>query len=260
MSGFWQRQKLRKLKEIRLSLNQQTKKVDSSMTSEQQNSEKEDWKLYDTPEKLSVRLFFEIMKTRNLELLKESQNQKVPLKVLSDIWMDLEEYYYSETGNKSWKSFKSNLSEILELENQITGAKASFVKLNLALDRLSITDTSNAAEYDKVKDIIESAYADLEYFEVESKDVKLISSEIKAKETHLNILRKKEEDKAKKRNKSNKSESFNYHKLIAQVNVKLSYQIDVDNTSLAQWIGIIIVAEEMAKAEAGVKTKKGKKR
>ena len=59
--------------------------------------------LYDTPRKISVERFYEIMETGNLDLLKVKPEDEVREKRLIDVWLDLQEYYYVNTNKVSFQ-------------------------------------------------------------------------------------------------------------------------------------------------------------
>lgn len=82
----------------------------------------------------------------------------------------------------------------------------------------------------------------LKSFGININDMDAVKSAINAKETKLELAETK-------LNKKNEGEAFNFYKTLASVEYQLKRNIDIDKTSLAQWVAILGDLSERVKAE-----------
>lgn len=167
--------------------------------------------LYDTPRKINVETFFEIMTTGNLLLLKVNPGEKVSEKRLSDAWLDLQEYYYSNTNNLSFKRFKENLKKALMLEAEISACWAALVVIEFG---------------------DEDGYELLKKSGISSMDEKAIRSVILRKETKLELIKSR-------LGNNDKKEAVNFYKIVASVESGLNRQLNLSEINLERWVAYL---------------------
>lgn len=198
-------------------------------------------KLYDTPRKLNIETFYEIMETGNLELLIVNQPEKLnelqQLKLnekLTDIWLDLQEFYYSNTNKQSFNKFKHNFKQVILLQNEITGCNAGLKLVELGFP--------------------EKGFEILEYFKISYTDTKNIKSAILRKETKLEFAKNKLD-------KGDKKESVSFYKIVASVERNLNRQLNLKEINLERWVAYLGEIREKSEAEKKlVQKNKGKKK
>lgn len=167
--------------------------------------------LYDTPRKISVERFYEIMETGNLDLLKVKPEDEVREKRLIDVWLDLQEYYYVNTNKVSFQKFKDNFKRYVLLQNEITACNAA----------LMLVDLND-----------ETGFEILEYFGIRGKDEKEIRSAILRKETKLEF--------AKNRlSKGEKKDAIGFYKIVASVERGIGRQLNLAEVNLERWVAYL---------------------
>jgi len=161
------------------------------------------------------------METGNLSLLKKDQSKKVRHRNLEDIWNDLLDYYYSNTNVRTWNKFKYDLRSKLTIESQI----------------LTINTCLKLIEYGSEKGL-----QLLKDMGVDVSSIKTIQSTLNRKKTKLDILKFREDDRQK-------TETLNFSKILAKIQIQLTYQINSDVISLEGWIALIQELREKNKAQ-----------
>ena len=169
--------------------------------------------LYDTPEKISMRLFYKILETNNLLLLAKNQERVKPEnhEQLNAVWLDLLDFYYRSTNKQSWENFLRNLKATVKIKNEIVSCIAAFELFKLNDDR--------GLEY-------------LKQFGVKSTNEEGINAAILAKETKLELAENK-------LIKKEQGEAFNMYRLMADLKVSHNLTVDIENTCLAEWVEIL---------------------
>jgi hypothetical protein len=187
--------------------------------------------LYDTPRKINVEKFYEIMETGNLNLLKVNPEEKVGEERLIDVWLDLQEYYYSNTNKVSFQKFKGNFKKVVLLQNEITACYAGMKLVEFNMDK---------------------GHEILRRFGIKYTDIGDIKSAILRKETKL--------DFAKNKLSSNeKRETVGFYKIVASVESGLNRQLNLHEINLERWVAYLNEIKdknELAKKQ----TRKNKKR
>jgi len=185
------------------------------------------WKLYDTPRTINVETFYQIMETGNLMLLVESQKklnekqQEKLNKTLNDVWLDLQEYYYSETNKQSFNRFKNNFKNVILCQNEVTGCYAGLKLVELG---------------------IEEGYETLMFFKISAIEKEQIESAIRRKETKLELLKNKLDNNDKK-------EAVSFYKMVANVERNLNRQLNLTEINLERWIAYLAEIKEKHESE-----------
>ena len=188
---------------------------------------------YTTPENLPVKVFFEILKTQNLNLL-NPKNLKVNQNVLRETWAKILSEYQKLTNNRKYIDVLNKEKKIWIIKNKITTLTA----ILLLIDEQS----------EEVRGPIEEA---LKEFGLNVDiDSKRLNNAVKREKSRLELLEKQKLSEAKK-------EEVNFWQLVAQVENSLGRQIDVDNMTLAHWVETIKIIK-LKNKEYG-KQKRGRK-
>ena len=228
LQKLWHR-KQGKIREYIKQLNIPTK---SSGLSQSENVGQELLNLYDTPRKLNVETFYQIMESGNLELLKVNPSEKASPEKLNDVWLDLQEYYYSNTNQQSFKKFKDNFRRVILIQNEITGCQAALKLIELGLDE---------------------GYETLKFFGVNQEDIEGIKSAIGRKETKLEFAKNKLDTNDKK-------QAVGFFKIVASVERNLNRQLDLKDVSLERWVAYLeeirLKNEAEKQAAQNIKSKK----
>lgn len=166
-------------------------------------------------------------------LLKRRPKTKVSPELIVNTWLDLQDFYYSETNKNGFESFKRNLSKIHEIKNEILKCKAG----------------QTLARYNQ-----DSGYDILEKYGVKSKDDTIIKSEIFRRETKLRLHESR-------MNKTDEQEAVKFYEMLPSIESQLGYQIKGEGISLERWVGIINHIKNKNKAEktAYEKSKRSKR-
>lgn len=181
--------------------------------------------LYDTPRKISVERFYGIMETGDLNLLKVNPGDGADEKRLIDVWLDLQEYYYTNTNKVSFQKFKNNFKRYVLLQNEITACSA-------ALMLIEFND--------------EKGFEILEYFGIKSRDEKDIKSAILRKETKLEFAKNK-------LNNAEQKEAIGFYKIVASVERGIGRQLNLAEVNLERWVAYldeIRIKNELEKKQA----------
>ena len=184
------------------------------------NGKDKSLQLYDTPKKIRVQTFYEIMETGNLELLKGNPQEKAKEENLNDVWLDLLEYFYSNTNQSAFKKFFSLIRLIGRLEQEVVSCYAAFQIVSLG---------------------DESGYDILKKWGIESKDHDRIKSGILRKETKLELARRKLKD-------NGKEEKISFYKIVSIVEDNLGRQLNLDEINLERWVAYLNDVKEKSKA------------
>lgn len=168
------------------------------------------FQLYDTPRKINVETFYEIMETQNLELLKVKE-QKVSQEKLSDVWFDLLEFYYSNTNQQSFKKFLQNIRTVVSIEQELVSCYAAF---------------------DMVKFGEDYGYEILRKCGIKTNDHQRIESAILRKETKLELARRRLKT-------DGKDEKVNFYKIVSSVEGALNRQLNLSEINLERWVAYL---------------------
>jgi hypothetical protein len=177
--------------------------------------------MYDTPRKINVERFYEIMTTGNLELLKVNPKESVSEERLNDVWLDLQEYYYTNTNASGFKKFKNNYKTVVLYQNEIVACSAGLKLI----------------EFDD-----EYGYSILEKFGIKDRDQSAIRSAILRKETKLNLAKSKMDQ-------AGKNEAISFYKIVASVERGLSRQLNLNEVNLERWVAYLSELKEKHEAE-----------
>lgn len=226
-------------KKTRLFTKRNSVNTSSTDSCPKANTEVEQLPLYDTPRKLNVETFYQIMETGDLELLivppkPENLNLEKLSQRLNDVWLDLQEYYYSNTNETSFKRFKDNFRKVILIQNEITGCYAALKLIELGL---------------------EEGYETLKFFGVNQEDIEGIRSAIGRKETKLDFAKNKLDTNDKK-------QAVGFFKIVASVERNLNRQLDLKEVSLERWVAYLdeIKQKNEAERQAAQNIKSKKKR
>jgi hypothetical protein len=185
--------------------------------------------LYDTPRKINMETFYEIMSTGNLGLLKVNPDQKVSEQLLNDVWFDLQEYYYLNTNKLSFSRFKENFKKVSVLRGETVACKSALMLIEFG---------------------DEQGYEFLKNFGINSRDEKSIRSAILRRETKLELVINKLGDNSKK-------EAVSFYKTVAIVEGWLNRQLNLSEVNLERWVAYL--NEIKIKSEAQQKQTRNKK-
>lgn len=179
--------------------------------------------LYDTPERISVKVFYKIMETNDLLLLavNPSQLKQSDAELLNDIWLEHLDYYYRNTNRQHWENFLRNLKNVAKIQNEITSCKAAYEMCLLYDDR---------------------GYEYLKQFGIKSSDLSAVRSAIMAKETKLEFAENKLQ-------KNDEKEVFKFYKILVSVKNAVKRELDIDRMCLAEWVETLSNIQEQNKME-----------
>lgn len=189
-------------------------------------------RLYDSLDELPVRLFFQIMETGNLRLLKKNQ-KKVSQEELEKTWNNLRDDYYKKSDKRGYEE-DLNKAKKIELYNiEINACNAAIFLYRY---------------FDEKTDIFETFGYKVENIE----DLKEVERSLLVLKTKLSRLLANKKEKDEK-------EAINFWEIVSDVEVSLNKmdllhgQIDVDKTSTSRWIYYI---KTLKKAIIDSKTKR----
>jgi hypothetical protein len=206
----------KKLEKIRQSTDHTKEDTKSLDLSQVESIQELQLNLYDTPRKLNVETFYEIMATGNVQLLKVNPKEEINPEILSELWIEFQEYYYSQLNNTSWKKFIRNLRKVRALEAQLIGCYAAFNLVKLGVDY---------------------GYEKLNNFGIRQRDEKGIESSILRKETNLEFAKNKLlKTSQRKVNEENKKESSEFYRYVGFVEDALKRSIITDGMNLEKWM------------------------
>ena len=220
MLKLLQKLKLKKTGKTTLSSQATSKEHPLSESYQKENITETILNLYDTPSKINVETFYRIMETGDLKLLMVNPNQYLNLnsekqesanEKLNDVWLDLQEYYYSNTSKQSFEKFKYNLKKVVQLQNEITTCEAALQLVILGFDE---------------------HFETLIKFGITATDVDQIKSAISRKETKLEFAKNKLD-------KGGEKESAGFYKLVANVERALNRQLDLKEINLERWVAYL---------------------
>jgi hypothetical protein len=245
MSKFSQKKQPKEQEKIKKSILQESMDIKSSDSFQQSSTKVQTLSLYDTPKKLQVELFYEIMETRELKLLmvnpkeelSEKQNQELSLRLI-DVWFDLQEFYYSHTNKQSFDRFKDSLRRVIQLENEITTCIA-------------------ALELVKLESADESIFEVLKKFGINTQDAGKIHKAILRKKTKLEFAKNKLDNKS---SDTDKKEVASFYKLLAGVERQLNRQLNIQEINLERWVAYLEDIREKSEAEKKAASKTKSKR
>jgi len=155
-----------------------------------------------------------------LNLLKRKRSQKVSYQLLSDTWIDLQEYYFENTNANSFDSFRRNIKKIAIIKNEINICNACEM-----LIRCGQSDGF---------DILES-------IGIKAKEFDLIKSEIFRRETKIKLIESK-------MNKANTEESVKFYEMLARVEMNLPHEVNLDTMTLERWVNKLKAIREKQEA------------
>lgn len=170
--------------------------------------------IYNSTETILVKVFFQILKTGNTELLNPSK-VKIQQSKLDSIWENILKDYYFQTNSKRYKQLISREKSKWLIRNKITTCSACLLLINI----------SDSEEKEK-------ALETLKYFGYENFSNEKIESSLLKDKSKLEILVSQSE-------KINKDEEINFWRILSQVENALGRQLDVDKVTLAYWIELI---------------------
>jgi len=143
-------------------------------------------------------------------------------------WNNLREYYFLNTNKQNWETFIDNLKKIAAIENEITSCKAGAILVKYG--------------HESGKDV-------LGYWGINTTDESLIRSAILQRETKKRLIEAR-------MNKNDKQERFDFYEMLANIEMSLPHQIDIKNTSLERWCGILKGINSKNKIEKAAYNKK----
>ena len=186
--------------------------------------------LYDTPDKINVETFYKISKTGNLELLKVNPDDQVDADVLNDVWLDLQEYYFSHTNKNTYELFKRNMKNVVALQSELVACYAALKLVELCDER---------------------GFEILPKLGIKHKDITQIRSAINRKQTNLEFAK----NKLDRVQKNDADASF--YRILASVSRRIGLQINPKEYHLERWVETL--ADLYAKEEAELQLHNAKK-
>lgn len=178
--------------------------------------------LYDRPDKINVETFYKISKTGNLELLKVNPEDQVDEDVLNDVWLDLQEYYFSHTNHNTYDLFKRNMKNVVALQSELVACHAALKLVELCDERgLEI----------------------LPKLGIKDKDITKIRSAINRKQTNLNFAKSKLERVQKN------DADVSFYRILASVSRRIGFPINPTEYHLERWVETLADLHEKEEAE-----------
>ena len=182
-------------------------------------------KLYDSIDKIPVKIFYHIMKTGEISQL-NPLNQKVNEEKLATIWTNLLEDYFQASNKEGYRILLEQTKRVELIRNKIVTCYACLLllRVNDSTNRQTIVDT-------------------LRYFGYpESLTEEDIKRRLSRESSYLKLL-----DKSKKLEREVKKEEINFWKLVAMYEDSTQQQVDVDKMTLAHWIEKVKILREKTK-------------
>jgi hypothetical protein len=166
--------------------------------------------------------------------LQINPKEKVNPEKLNDVWLDLQEYYYSNTNEQSFKKFKDNFRRVILIQNEITACYAALRLIELGF---------------------EDGFETLKHFKIESDDLEQIRSAISRKETRLEFAKNKLDT-------NGKNEAVSFYKILASVERGLNRQMVLSEINLERWVAYLdeIKQKNEAEKQAAERIKSKKRR
>jgi hypothetical protein len=151
------------------------------------------------------------METGNLELLKVNPKEKAESQRLNDVWLDLLEYYYSNTNQTAFRKFFTTIKTVVRLEQELISCQAAYYLIGLG---------------------DESGYEILKRWGIESQDEDRIKSAILRKQTKLELARLRLKD-------DGKEERVSFYKIVSIVENSLGRQLNLIEINLERWVAYL---------------------
>jgi hypothetical protein len=151
------------------------------------------------------------METGNLLILMVDQKKEINAELLNNTWLELQDYYYSNTNKQSFGKFKRNINAVTILKAEITACKAGFELAKLGLD---------------------DGWEILKDFKINSTNENEIRSTILRKETKLDFAKNK-------LNTNSKKEAISFYKTVASVERNLDRQLNLSEIHLERWVAYL---------------------
>lgn len=189
-------------------------------------------KLYDSVEKIPVKIFFQILKDQNLDLL-NPEKVRVKQERLREIWCRINEEYFKRSNPTKYNADLKKLFSFEEIRNELIGCSAA-----LQLYKLN---SENKVAIDGL-----TAFG----FNVERDGIKKITSRLLTRKTKL-TMRINAYEKKQRRNES--LEEINFWKLVENVELSRGQPLpDINTMKLDRWIEIFksVKAENVKKRQA----------
>lgn len=179
--------------------------------------------LFDTPEKISMKVFYKILETNDLKLLANNPSllKEKDGETLNDVWLSLLDFYYRNTNKQSWENFLRNLKAVTKIQNELTGCRAAYEMCLLGDER---------------------GFENLKKFGIQSENLDAVRSQILSKETKLDFAERKLK-------KKDEGEAFNMYRMLANLRISNSITVDIEKVCLAEWVEILKGISERNKAE-----------
>ncbi len=190
--------------------------------------------LYDSLNNLPVKIFFEILGKRDLNLL-NPKRKRVKRQRLQSLWEKLREDYYKSSNPEQYKADLKKAIRVEKLKIEIACCTAAVYYFELTLEILP--------EFKEFGYIVENA-----------KDVAKVKQKMLVRKTRLTML-------TDTRKKNDKQEAIDFWDMVSDVQSAmnqlgiLSGEIDIDKTMTAKWISYI----KRIKKENGKRRENNKK-
>ncbi len=178
------------------------------------------WKSCDT---LPIRIFYEILKTGNLNLLGNGSQKQ-----LSDLWADLLDEYWQLSDSVKYKSNLRKTKSLLLKRNKFTTLLAIVKKHELG------GDVKEDLEYWNLKNVLDAIQA------------------IRVLKTNIAF------DIARNRNDEDKKTAYNFYKDLAVLEQVLKRSIDSEKITVSYWIELRKLADQLNNNERKQAKKKRK--
>lgn len=144
------------------------------------------------------------------------QEKEINVNLLNDVWLELQDYYYSNTNAQSFNKFKRNLNTKTKYEAEITACKAGLGLVEMG---------------------VEDGYEILKEFKINATDEKAIKAAILRKETMLDFAKNK-------LNVGGKKEAIRFYKSVSAVEAVLNRQLNISEINLERWIEYVEQVKE----------------
>lgn len=210
MQGFSLKTKLKKIAKIRLFSQLKNAVLGRALRLREKQIEKEALRLFDTPQKILVKRFFEIMETGKLSLLQKDR-KKLKYHDLLKIWNDLLDYYYQNTSKKSWQKFLRDFRRKEEL-------KAKILRSNIALELIRYGS--------------EDGLKELKSMGIPTNSLDNIMSGINRFQTSIEMIEAQQQAQEK-------GEAAKFIDLLVSLKMQLGRDVNLDTMTLEEWVATI---------------------
>ena len=210
MQGFSLKTKLKKIAKIRLFSQLKNAVLGRALRLREKQIEKEALRLFDTPQKILVKRFFEIMETGKLSLLQKDR-KKLKHHDLLKIWNDLLDYYYRNTSKKSWQKFLRDFKRKEEL-------KAKILRANIALELIRYGS--------------EDGLKELKSMGIPTNSLDNIMSGINRFQTSIEMIEAQQQAQEK-------GEAAKFIDLLVSLKMQLGRDVNLDTMTLEEWVATI---------------------